>query len=75
MNKEKDEDARDYNDIPSDQLVKAPVEEGDVQRQGKDDTTSPLGQAQSVNEAPDSPFVDGNIEPVNDEIEDTAEES
>lgn len=69
------DDAKDYNNIPNDLLLKNPEEEGDVLHQNDDTNTSSLGQAQDVNVMPDSPLVDGNIEEINNAIEDTAEEA
>ena len=58
-----------HTDSQNDPLVKNPVEEGDVLHQNDDTNTSSLGQAQDVNEVPDSPLVDGNIEGINDTAE------
>ena len=65
------DDAKDYKNIPNDPRVANPVEEGDVLHQNDDTNTSGLGQAQDINDVPDSPLVDGNVE----EINDTAEEA
>jgi hypothetical protein len=68
-------DEKDYNNLPNDTILKSPVEEGDVLNQDKENETRPLGEAQDVNETPDSPLVDGNAQEANGEIEDTAEEA
>ena len=62
---------KDYNNLPNDPLLKNPVEEGDVLHQNDDTNTSGLGQAQDINDMPDSPLVDGNMDGIND----TAEEA
>jgi hypothetical protein len=69
-----DEDAKDYNNLPAENpMLKAPVEEGDVAKQGIDNSNNPLGAAQDVNTAPDSPFADRNAEEANEALEQAEE--
>jgi hypothetical protein len=69
------DDSKDYNNLPNDTMVKNPVEVGEVAHQNDEVPAKNMGQAQDVNNIPDSPLVDENIEEVNDAIEDTAEEA